>query len=202
MTWQLQKGRYYGVCRRLTEVCKASKMLREDFVETLIVTELRKLVCPSPEVIGWVANAMREQYRDRIDERERAVASLQGQLSRIATMDETLYDDKLSGDITPEKYKEKHGQFMSQKEQIEDQLAHIDESLGERLEQRLVILELSQKAADLYAKKTSAQKRLIISKLFENLTLQGGVLSVSYSSFAKAIAFGVRSTQELMESKK
>jgi hypothetical protein len=66
----------------------------------------------------------------------------------------------------------------------------------------LVILELSQKAAVLYAKKTPEQKRLIISKLFEKLTLKGGVLSVKYSKFAEAIASNVQTTKELMEEQK
>ena len=71
--------------------------------------------------------------------------------------------------------------------------------MGERLEQRLAILELSQKAADLYAKKTPEQKRLIISKLFEKLILKGGVVSVKYSKFALAIADKVQKTRNLLE---
>lgn len=202
VTWQLQKGHYYGVCRRLTDACKQGKMLREDKIEEMILSELKELVCPSPEIIQWVADTMREQYKDRIEERERTVSSLQTQLKRISSMDETLYDDKLSGEITKERYEEKHGQFMSQKVDIEGQLANIDVSMGERLEQRLVILELSQKAADLYAKKTPEQKRLIISKLFEKLSLKGGVISVKYSKFAEAIAEKVQITHNLMEAQK
>lgn len=100
-------------------------------------------------------------------------------------MDETLYDDKLSGEISKERYEEKHGQFMKQKTEIESQLTNIDASMSERLEQRLVILELSQKAADLYARKAPEQKRLIISKLFEKLTLKGGAISVKYSKIRR-----------------
>ena len=151
-------------------------MLREDRVEELIVNELKRLVSPSAEIIDWVANAMREQYADRIEEREHHMSALRGQLKRITVMDETLYDDKLSGE-----------------------LASIDESLGTRLEQRLVVLELSQKAAELYAQKTPAQKRLIISKLFEKLTLKGGVISVKYSKFAGVIAQNVQQTTKLLE---
>lgn len=202
VSWQLQKGHYYGVCRRLTDACKQGKMLREDKVEEMVIEELKKLVCPSPEIIEWVAAAMREQYRDRIEERERHTVLLQAQLKRVDSMDETLYDDKLSGEITKERYEEKHGQFMTQKADVENQLANIDASIGERLEQRLVILELSQKAADLYAKKTPEQKRLIISKLFEKLSLEGGVISVKYSKFAGAIAENVQKTSNLMEVQK
>lgn len=199
VTWQRQKGHYYGVCRRLTDACKQGKMLREDCVEQMIVDELKRLVCPSPEIIDWVANAMREQYKDRITERERVIDTLQANIKRVQTMDEMLYDDKLSGDISKERYSEKHAQFMAQKADIESQLANIDASMAERLEQRLVILELSQKAADLYARKTPEQKRLIISKLFEKLSLKGGIVSVKYSKFAEAIADKVQKTRNLLE---
>jgi site-specific DNA recombinase len=199
VTWQLQKGHYYGVCRRLTEACKQGKMLREDKIEEMIMTELKKLVCPSPEVIEWVVKTMQAQHQERIEQREQLLTSLQTQLKRIKSMEETLYDDKLSGEITKERYEEKHEHFIKQQSDIEDQINQIDRSIGDRLEQRLVILELSQKAASIYASKPPEQKRLIISKLFANLSLQAGSLSVNYSKFAEAIAKRVQKTSNLME---
>lgn len=202
VTWQLQKGNYYGVCRRLTEACKQGKMLRQDKVEELIMGELKRLICPSPDVIDWVAQRMRTQYKDRIEERERLITTLQSQLKRIATMDEMLYDDKLAGEISKERYAEKHKLLMDQKADMESQLTKIDETIGEQLKRRVVLLELSQKAADLYARKTPEQKRLIISKLFEKVSLKGGVLSVKYSKFAESIAEKVEKTRKLMEDQK
>ena len=202
VTWQLQKGHYYGVCRRLTAACKQGKMLREDKIEELIVEELRQLVCPAPEVIDWVAAKMREQYKDRIEERERLTSTLEAQIKRIDTMDEMLYDDKLAGEISKDRYDEKHKLFREQKAELESQLANIDVTISERLEQRLVLLELSQKAADLYTQKTPEQKRLIISKLFENVILKGGSISVKYSRFAEAIADKVLKTRNIMEAQK
>lgn len=202
VTWQLQKDKYYGVCRRLTAACKQGKMLREDKVEEMIIDQLKQLVCPSQEVIQWVADTMRERRRDEIEERERIVASLQRRIARINTMDEMLYDDKLSGDISKERFDEKHQQFMAQKAEMEEQLSNIDTNIGLQLEHYLVILELSQKAAELCAKKTAEQKRLIISKLFEKLTIKGGSLSVKYSKFSHAIADKVQKTHKLMEAQK
>jgi len=202
VTWQLQKGRYYGVCRRLTDSCKQNKMLREDKVEEVITQELKRLACPAPEIIDWVINAMKDKYKDNIEERERNLDKLQTQLRRIDTMDDALYDDKLSGDISKERYTEKHDHLMAQKSEILTQIASLDDSMRNRLEQRLTILELSQKAAELYAKKSPEQKRLIISKLFEKLTIKGGVLSVKYSRFAETIADKVQKTTNLMEVQK
>lgn len=142
---------------------------------------------------------MREQHKDRIEERERLTTTLEAQIKRIDTMDEMLYDDKLAGEISKDRYEEKHKLFREQKAELESQLANIDVTIGERLEQRLVLLELSQKAADLYARKTPEQKRLIISKLFDSVTLKGGSVSVKYSKFAEAIADKVLKTRNIME---
>ena len=199
VTWQLQRGRYYGACWRTSDGCRKSKMLREDQVEENLVAMLSELVCPAPEIIDWVANAMHGQYRDTIENRERLVASIQTQIDRIKRMDDGLYDDKLSGEITKGKYEEKHEQFINQKTELNEQLAKLDKSHGKQLEQRLVILELSQKASQIYRQKTPEQKRLILSKLFTKLTLKDGVLSVKYTNFAKAIAEKVLETRNLME---
>lgn len=202
VTWQLQKSRYYGACRRLSEACKRGKLLREDAVEAEIMGMLKKLVCPSQQVIEWVADALREQHQEDINRREKLIASVQAQLDRLDRMDEGLYDDKLAGEITQAKYEEKHEQFMAQKATLTQQLDNIDQSIGKRLEQSLVILELSQKAAELYSKKSPEQKRLIISKLFVKLTLKQGVLSIEYTNFARAIAEKVQETRNLMEAQK
>ena len=54
------------------------------------------------------------------------MSTLRGQLKRITVMDETLYDDKLSGEINKERYQEKHELFMHQKADVESQLASMD----------------------------------------------------------------------------
>lgn len=199
VTWQYQREKYYGVCRRLAEGCKKSKMLRQDHVEAMIQEKLKTLVCPSSEVIEWVVETVKSQQQTTIEAHEKFVASIQIQIDRISRMDDVLYEDKLSGDITQEKYKEKHEQFMKQKAELIEQLNSVDASSSHRLDQQLVLLELSQKAAEIYAHKQPEQKRLIISNLFSKLTLKDGVLSVSYTKFAEAIAQNVLETNIIME---
>jgi site-specific DNA recombinase len=199
VTWQWQKGRYYGVCRRKSAACKSFKLLREEQVEDLIVGMLQQLICPSQEIIEWVSNAMQEHYKDNIETGERLSASIQVQIARLDRMDINLYDDKLSGEISQERYEAKHEQFIAEIAELTKRLNMQDAMLAQRLEQKLVLLELSQKAAELYRKKSPEGKRLIISKLFKDLTIKGGILSVTYTNFARAIAENVLETRKLME---
>jgi site-specific DNA recombinase len=202
VTWQRQKDKYYGVCRRLTSACKQGKMLRQDHIEEMVQDKLAKLVCPSPQVIDWVVETVKSQHREDIESRERRIASIQAQHDRINRMDDGLYEDKLAGDITPGKYKEKHEQFLKQKAELAEQLGDAGKTCGKNLDQRLVILELSQKAAQIYEKKSPEQKRLMISMVFGKLTLKDGNLSVSYTNFAKVIARKVLETRKVMEEAK
>ena len=201
VTWQRQKGNYYGACQRDREPCKGKKFLREDKVEETIIALLQKLVCPSQEIIEWVAASMREEQQAGIENRERALASIQTQLSRLQRMDDQLYDDKLAGEIPKDKYDAKHEQLMAEKAQFESKRAKVDASAAKGLEQRLVILELSQKAATIYQTKSPEQKRLIITKLFASITSNDGVVSVTYTNFSRAIAERALKTTNLLGGK-
>jgi hypothetical protein len=202
ITWQLQKGHMYGACQRSKPGCRGHKLLREDKVEAFIVEQLQQLVCPTQDVIDWIARSMRENQRESIENRERLLASIRKQLDRLQRMDEQLYDDKLAGEITKERYDVKHEEFTKQIKELEKQKANIDMLADKRLEQRLVLLELSQKAASIYQTRTPEQKRLIITKLFTNITRNQGALSVTYTDFSRSIAQNVLKTKEILGAKK
>ncbi len=201
ISWQLQKGRYYGACQRRNLACRGRKFLREDKVEEAIVEQLKKLVCPSQELIEWVADSIRQEQQGNIENRERMIASIETQLARLKRMDSELYDDKLAGDIPKERYELKHEQFLAEITELGTKREQINVSLAQGLEQRLVVLKLAQKAASIYRKKTPEQKRLIITKLFNSITASDGIVSVEFTNFSQAIAKRVLKTSNLLGGK-
>jgi len=198
VTWQLQKGRYYGACQRKLEGCKGNKLLREDRIEELVVDMLKSLVSPKPEIIEWVAAAMKESHKSDADTNKKLAASIELQLNRLHTMNNNLYDDKLAGEISTDKYKQKKAQLSSQISDLEERMSTLDQDSAKQLEQRLVLLQLSQKASEIFAERTVDQKRIIISKLFETITYKGGSLSVTYTEFADVIAENVLQTKKIL----
>lgn len=198
VTWQLQKGRYYGTCQRLSEACKQRKLLREDIIEEQIRQMLHDLVSPSEAVLDWVVTAMRSRYKEQIDHDTRLKTSIQASIDRITRMERNLYDDKLAGEITHELYKIKQEELMQEKTDLQKQLSSINANTGMVLEKKIALFELSQKAADIYPNKLPEQKRSIISKLFSELTYDGGAVSVTYTNTARAIADKVRITRKLI----
>lgn len=202
VTWQLQKKRYYGYCKRSLEACKGRTLLREDKVEAAITSMLEQLVCPSAEIIDWLAESMKDHYAKNINNSTQLIGSIQSQINRLNRMDESLYDDKLSGEITQARYKDKHQNLINQINELEQKLAQVDTLVSKDLDQKLILLELSQKAAKLYQNKSPEVKRLIISKLFSRITYEQEFISVEYTNFAKIIAQNVIKTNDLLGGKK
>lgn len=188
ITWEKHKGRYYGACQRRSLACMGKKYIREDRAEETIIDMLEKLVNPSEQLIEWVAKTLRARHATDINTREEAVSSLRFKIERIERMEDVLYDDKLSGCITQEKYAEKHEHFQTEKAELEEELKLLDVSRELQFEYGMTILELSQKAAKIYSQKTPEQKRIILSELFHSMTVNGAAISVTYTKLADAIA--------------
>ncbi len=198
ITWQLQKGRYYGACQRLKPECKGNKTLREDRVEAEILAMLHSLVSPSRAIVDWVIEELRRRKSTTSETREQSLRSLTVQIDRLTRMSNELYDDKLAGDITRELYDTKRAQLTAQQAELEAKRNTILERGSNDLEQRLALLNLSQKAAELYQTRSVEQKRVIITKLFSRITSYNGSVSVKYSKFAEVIAEKSLKTRQIL----
>lgn len=197
VTWQLQKGRYYGACQRRNPACKVKKTIREDRLEETIQTLLNDLVCPSQELIDWVAQQLEARRETTSQAHEDTLESINKQIDRLVRMDSDLYDDKLAGDITKDVYQTKHTAFMEQLNELRSKQGAIEDKVNKNdLPQRLALLKLTQMAAKLYQTRTVDQKRVILTKLFSSFTYSDGVVSVKYSKFASVIANKTLKTKE------
>ena len=199
VTWQLQKGRYYGACQRRNPACKIKKTIREDRLEATIQTLLNDLVCPSQELIDWVAKQLEAKQETTSQVDVDSLENISKQIDRLVRMDSDLYDDKLAGDITKDIYQTKHTTFMEQLKDLRaKQTALEDKAKKNDLPQRLALLKLTQKAAELYQTRTINQKRVILTKLFTSFTYSDGAVSVKYSKFASVIANKTLKTKEIL----
>ncbi len=181
VTWQLQKGRYYGLCRRLNSVCKCSPALKEENIENTVKIALKQVVSPYPDLIDLVVQRLSKLNIDKTKNNEVIKENLIIQINHYRQMDDNLYDDKLSGLISIEKYKSKHEDFSVKIDRLNQEISNLDSNLNLELDYKIKLIELSQKADLIYQNGSVDQKRLIISKLFDNLTMKGGILSVKYN---------------------
>ena len=199
VTWQLQKGRYYGACQRRNPACKVKKTIREDRLEEIIQLLLDDLVCPSSELITRVTQQLESKRKTTTLTHEDSLERITTQIDRLVRMDSDLYDDKLAGDITKDMYQAKHATFMEQLNELRAKQSSLEDKVHKNdLPQRLALLKLSQMASKLYQTRTIDQKRVILTKLFTSFTYQDGSVSVTYSKFASVIANKTLKTKEIL----
>ncbi len=190
ITWQKQKGRLYGACQRKSAACKAQKFIKELEANAVVESMLQDLVSPSQQVIAWLTELLRDDFKAEINNREEAVKAIKQRINRIKAMDDMLYDDKLSGEISPERYKEKHEAFQQEISELNNKIGGIDEQYRSKYMEGISIIELSQTAKAQFANPEidNEEKRTILTKLFASMSHDNGVLSVKYTKLAQAIA--------------
>lgn len=199
VTWQRQKGRLYGACQRDLPECKDQKFLREADIHEQVVDMLDDLISPSQLVVSWLTDLLRSDFKLSIDNTEEAKKNIQHRIARIKRMDEMLYDDKLTGEISPERYQQKHGAFMSEINELEKQKGGISQTYKEKYLEGVTVIELTQtaKAQFLDEEIDIDTKRTILTKLFENMIYKDSSVSVKYTKLALAIARKSAQTKEI-----
>lgn len=200
ITWQKQKGRLYGACQRKTPECKKQRFVREDAVMELIESKLDDLICPAPEVINWLTALLKQDFQLSVDNAEQAQKALDEHMTRIQRMDDMLYDDKLAGVITAERYQQKHDGFAIELKELEKQKGGISQKYEEKYMKGISEIELSQDAKRLFADASVSndEKRSILTKLFASISLKDNIVSVTYTKLAQAIAQNSIQTREIL----
>ena len=189
ITWQLQKGNLYGSCQRKLPECKANKMLLESIVHELLIEQMGRLVSPSQEVFRWVVDRIINEHSADNDSVEQLKQSLNQRITRLENMAEMLYDDKLAGEITKERYDAKKADIQKQLTELRDQLDIAAVTTQEVHEDAIEIMELTQHAKAQYtdADMGNDAKRTVLTKLFNEIVYVGGSVSVKLSFLAESI---------------
>jgi hypothetical protein len=175
-TWQKQKGRFYGACKRTSEACRRKPLLREDRVEMQVIEMLEGLKDRNGKLFNELKVALGLEHSAYIGmHRTQVIKSLNSQLKRLQTIEDTLYEDKLAGLISEGKYQAKRAEFAEQAEQIMARLSKLNEI---QTEQDVELPRAKNKIVALYLKSTPGQKRTILSVLFKKIALEGGVVAI------------------------
>lgn len=200
VTWQKQKGRYYGACQRDLPECKAQNFIREDKIIELVEAKLDDLVCPSQQIISWLTNLLRSDFQLTVNNHEEAQKALEQRMQRIKRMDEELYDDKLAGFIPARRYQEKHDAFISEIKGLEQQIGGLSQEYEDKYMEGISVIELTQDAKRQFsdAKIDNDEKRLILTKLFEKISIKDNSISVTYTKLTSAIARKSVQTREIL----
>lgn len=177
VTWQKQKGRYYGVCKRRSERCQGKPMLREDRVEQQVIGALKNIKDPHGRSLKELKEVLSiSEQPDCISTyRAQVIKSLNRQLTRLNKMDEMLYEDKLAGLISAERYKQNNEQLAKEATELVERLTVLHEAQGESASAKQEQLS-DNPIVDLYLGGTPSQKRIVLTGLFKKIYVEDGSL--------------------------
>lgn len=172
VTWQCQKGRYYGSCQRRTEDCRGRRLLREDRLEENLLIRLgevdksrlgRKLLLTLTETL----QSRQQPYIGK--HRLLVMKTIKQQINRMERMEDSLYDDKVSNLISEQRYKQKVDKLHNELDYLRMRLDRLEQVES----QTPVADDKPVSLLDLYVSESKIGKRIIMQKLFK-ITMKGG----------------------------
>jgi hypothetical protein len=173
VTWQKQKGRYYGACQRKTEACKGDRLLREDRLEARLIGLLEEIKDPKKKVLTKLEAALRIGRPESIvgKHRDEVIKLLNRQLRRLQDMSDALYDEKLTNYISTDKFEQKQQELAAQMLELPSRLGRLLEIQGEQRDKPKP--QSKNPIVNLYMQGSPSQKRTIMAQLYRVIWADG-----------------------------
>lgn len=177
------------------------RCLESIYTDTLLHRSELTSLSPSPRILQWLVGQLDDEFKQNSAASEQYEQSLRDRITRLTRMDEMLYDDKLAGDVTKERYEAKHIDIVEQLETAQDELLVADTTVESKHTDAIDLIELTQTALEQYMDEelTNDDKRTILTKLFDTIVYEGDSVSVNYRFLAQSIADRSLKTKEILQ---
>ncbi|HUD07001.1 MAG TPA: recombinase family protein, partial [Candidatus Saccharimonadales bacterium] len=188
ITWEIQKGHWYGHCNFTYNNCPPVPWARQDLVEEQLMPYLEGIICPDPEIGKWIIEELKGDLNKGYNDNTEAIRHMSAQQDNLKRQLSVLYDDRLSGRITTGEYDDKRKEIESKIADVGERIANIDTEQNENLRKGIEIFEKSQIAHSQYPKMSTNEKKSLLVDIFSNRYINGKLIEVKYSPEAQYIA--------------
>jgi site-specific DNA recombinase len=146
---EIKKGRYvYYHCTGYKGKCPEPYTREEVFEERF--TELLEGLSFDHEVLEWVTEGLRQSHEDEKGYHDEAIARLQNEFTRLQGRIEAMYVDKLDGKIDGAFFDGKAREWREEQDRIQRTIEEHQDANQSYLDEGIRILELSQRAHELF----------------------------------------------------
>lgn len=179
---EIHKHHHYYRCTRFQTKCSQRSSSREELLEEQIITHLGKLQIKNVRLAEWLKNALKESHADEVVYHNSALQDLNGRYTKTQQKLDMIYDEKLEEKITPEFYEKKFTQYSLEADEIISSIQRHKNANISYIELGSSILDLTQRAQELYEEKASPEKkRKLLSVIFAELKLKDKILTPTYN---------------------
>ena len=175
-----KSGKYYiyyrctGFKGKCPEPYMREEVLADKFADAV------KAIQIDDETLGWIVAALKESQKDEAAFHLKAVEDLNRELGKIRSRMSQAYEDKLDGKIDEQMWMEVNAKYKAQQETLERQISAHNAADRAYLNQGVQILELANRAYDLYMKQPHEERARLLQFLLLNSTLKDGSLCITY----------------------
>jgi len=198
ITAEIQKGIVYYHCNHY-RACTQKPFTPEKDVESQLMQVFDFFAQITPAEADEIKNRIKADHAQEIAYKESTHKSLSERYAKLQSRLDVLYNDRLDGTITPETWKKKQQEITSEQTDIRAQMERLKSEEAQYFDIWLNILDLARRAREIYQKRTSEEKRKLMSLIFSNMTLKDK--KVSYS-LVEPVAVLSKRLHEKLESQK
>jgi len=182
ITWEIQKGHWYGHCNHYRN-CSQSKYWRQEKVEEKLFPLFDKVAPKSKRILNILERAIKETHTDEVSYYNASLSEIKKSLELNQRRLDAIYVDKIDGKITADFYEKKFREYSKATEEAESSLKQLNKGNADYYRAGYAIHELASNAANIYSspKATVEDKRLLLSKVFSNLSIKEETISPNYT---------------------
>lgn len=182
ITWENQKGHWYGHCNHYKN-CSQTKWVKQPDVEEQLFPLFDKVAPKNERVLNWLIEAMKESHVNEIDYNTKKRESLNRVIRLMDQRLEQAYRDKLDGKMPIALCEKIMQESTKEKEDAIEALEKLSKSRTAYYEAGYSIHELAMKASAIYQSKKALteNKRMLLSYIFSNLALNADKISPNYT---------------------
>lgn len=178
-TAEKKKGRYiYYHCTGNKGKC-AQSYVREELLSSEFSKAISTLRMDETKH-AWIVQALKESQSDEREFHENALKKLGLDYERIHERLNNMYVDKLDGLIDSAFYQKKFAEWKSQQERIREQIARHEKAEHNYLNEGIRLLELSQRASELFDSQPAEEKAKLLKYVCSNSTWKDGCLTIHF----------------------
>jgi site-specific DNA recombinase len=182
IAWEIQKDHWYGHCNHYRK-CSQKEWVRQEAVEDQLFSYFDNAALKNTRVLQWLEKAMKKDHAEEISYN---TAKREGFNRTIRTADmriENAYRDKLDGKMPASLCEKMINESTKEKEDALEALGKLSKSRTAYYEAGYALHELAIRSVPIYNSTRAAQdeKRLLLSNIFSNLTLNSDRISPNYT---------------------
>ena len=153
--------------------------VKEREIEQAFAEELKKLKFDD-EVMAWIIKALKESHTDQQKYHEETLVRLQAEYKKLQNRIDAIYVDKLDGEISIDFFEKKSQEWRYEQRRIMDSIEQLEDASQSYITEGVQLLELVQKAYDLFIKQSAMEKRRLLNFMVQNSFWDTGSLRVEW----------------------